>query len=83
MIKENYSITDKFRFGISACDITGSFPSPLTIGNGEGRSFPSIGSVYERELNITIKHILLLLEHTIECPNTDKSKNLNFTVPSL
>ena len=30
LIKENYSITDKLRFGISACDITGSFPRPLT-----------------------------------------------------
>ena len=30
VIKENYSITDKLGFGISACDVTGSFPSPLT-----------------------------------------------------
>ena len=30
VIKEKYSITDKLGFGISACDITGSFPSPLT-----------------------------------------------------
>ena len=30
VIKEKYSITDKLGFGICACDITGSFPSPLT-----------------------------------------------------
>ena len=30
LIEEKYSITDKLEFGISACDVTGSFPSPLT-----------------------------------------------------
>ena len=49
----------------------------------EGRSFSPIGYVLAEELNITVKHILLLLEHTIECPNTDRSKNQNVTVPSL
>ena len=28
--KEKYRITDKLGFWISACDVTGSFPSPLT-----------------------------------------------------
>ena len=43
-------------FGTSACDVTGSFPSPLTIGKSEGRSTPIIGCVYAGESNITIKH---------------------------
>ena len=30
VIKEKYNITNKLGFGISACDVTGSFPSPLT-----------------------------------------------------
>ena len=30
VIKEKYSITDKLGFRTSACDVTGSFPSPLT-----------------------------------------------------
>ena len=30
VIIEKYSITDKLGFGIPACDVTGSFPSPLT-----------------------------------------------------
>ena len=30
VIKEKYSITDKSRFGIFACDVRGSFQSPLT-----------------------------------------------------
>ena len=30
LIEEKYSITDELGFGISACDVTGSFPSPLT-----------------------------------------------------
>ena len=30
LIKEKYSITDKSGFLISACDVTGSLPSPLT-----------------------------------------------------
>ena len=31
LIDDKYSITDKLGFGISACDIIGSFPSPLTM----------------------------------------------------
>ena len=30
VIKEKYSITDDLGFVISACDVTGSFPRPLT-----------------------------------------------------
>ena len=30
VIKDNYSITDKLRFRISACDVTGFFPNLLT-----------------------------------------------------
>ena len=30
LIEEKYSITDKLEFGISACDVRGSFPSLLT-----------------------------------------------------
>ena len=30
LIDDKYSITDKLGFGISDCDIIGSFPSPLT-----------------------------------------------------
>ena len=47
-------------FGTSACDVTGSFPSPLIIGKSEGRSTPIIGCAYAGESNFTIKHILLL-----------------------
>ena len=31
LIKENYSITDKSRFGISACEVTGSIPCPRPL----------------------------------------------------
>ena len=30
LTKEKYNINDKLGFGNSACDITGSFPIPLT-----------------------------------------------------
>ena len=30
LIKEKYSITNELGFLISACDVTGSFPSPVT-----------------------------------------------------
>ena len=30
VIKDKYSITDELVIGISACDVPGSFPSPLT-----------------------------------------------------
>ena len=30
LTKEKYSIYDQYGFGTSACDVTGSFPSPLT-----------------------------------------------------
>ena len=30
VIKDKYNISGKLGYGISACDVTGSFPSPLT-----------------------------------------------------
>ena len=59
MIKEKYSITDELGFRISACDVTGFFPS-LLLGKSGGKGSLFIVSVYAWELNITIKHILLL-----------------------
>ena len=60
MIKEKYSITDKLGFRVSACDVTGFFPSLLTIGKSGGRGSYLFVSVYAWELNITIKQRLLL-----------------------
>ena len=40
LVKTNYSINDILGFGNSACDVTGSFPSPLTmLGLKEGLSY--------------------------------------------
>ena len=39
LIQKKYSINDKYGFGNPACDVTGSFPSHLTIlGLKEGVS---------------------------------------------
>ena len=60
MIKEKYIINDTLGFRVSACDVTGFFPSLLTIGKSGGRGSSFIVSVYAWELNIIIKYILLL-----------------------
>ena len=65
-------MNDKLGFGNSACDITGSFPSPLTrLECREDLSY----YWFCPKLNITTKHMLLVLEHAMECPGTVISKN--------
>ena len=56
--------------------MTSQAPFPgLRVSKSEGRSYPTIGSVYAWELEITIKHLSLLYEHTIESPSTVRSRN--------
>ena len=46
MIRDKYSITDELGLGLSACDVTGSFLSPLTGYKIGGMSPSTISSIY-------------------------------------